>query len=79
MTAPMGLRYIPDGTAIQPPKGVGVVGREVGRVELNYNCNPAASRRKPTATATATATDGGTMQLQLKFATATAIQAQVDG
>jgi hypothetical protein len=52
ITAPMGLRYSPDGTAIRRPKsGVGVVCREVGRVELN--CSPAASRRKPTATTAA--------------------------
>ena len=42
-----------------------MVGREVGRAELNYNCNPAASRRKPTATATAA--EGGVMQLQLQL------------
>jgi hypothetical protein len=52
MGLPMGLRgdcdNSPDGTAIHKPKsGVGVVGRGVGRVELNCNCNAAASRRKP--------------------------------
>jgi hypothetical protein len=75
----MGLRYSPDGTAIHRPKsGVGVVGCEVGRVELNYNCSPAALRKKPAATATAT--EGGVTKLKRTATkTATAMQTQVGG
>jgi hypothetical protein len=56
MGQPMRLRWgcdnSPDGAAIHRPKsGVGVVGRGVGRVKLNCNCNAAASRRKPATTA----------------------------
>jgi len=67
--APMGLRdmrYSPDGAAIHRPKPeISVVGRGVGRVELNckLNFDPAALRRKPNATANG----GGVMQLQLQL------------
>jgi hypothetical protein len=47
----------------RPKSGVGMVGRGVGSVELNYNYNPAASRRIPAATAA----EGGVMQLQLRY------------
>jgi hypothetical protein len=61
MTAPMGLRYSPDGAAINRPQPkVGVVSREVGRVELNCTYNTAAPRRKPAATAIG----GGVIYLQ---------------
>jgi hypothetical protein len=43
--------------------GVGVVRREVKRLELNCNYYPSASRRKPTANVT----QGGVMQLQLQL------------
>jgi hypothetical protein len=62
----MGLRYSPDKTAIihRLKSGVGVVGRGVGRVELNCNCNTASSSRKPTATAAG----GGMIQPQTQVA-----------
>jgi len=58
----------PDGAAIHRPKsGVGVVGRGVGREELNCNCNAAASRRKPAATATGGGVMHQQLQLQLRY------------